>query len=186
MYSMKPIGDLYSFAYWGDNPDWLVAHGWADAASDAQRTLDQSNTHTMIARFESAGCVAEECFALETFGGAFGRGAYLIVRPGSTAERIARECLAQIEDYIVLDEDDWSEREDENRYESLIEWAKCEYRDLDAEALASWTLSVFSDESCNIGDDMSGWPDSDNPEHRPLIARAIRETRRHMRREVAA
>lgn len=180
---LTAIGALPGFGYWGDNRDWLIVGGWAEAASDMQRTLDQSNAHVMTDEFERAGCELNECYALENFGGAFGQGTHLTVKPNSSAHRIALELLARIADYPILDEEDWSEREYENSRTSLEWFATTEYPQLNARDLASWLVSAWMESGTRDlpGGDNGEWPDRENVEHRPIIAAAIRRMRAYDR-----
>lgn len=186
---MRAIGaPADGWVYYGEHRDWLVAGGWWKPGMSAQRTLDESNARTMAKLAEAAGAVEDEDFAFESFGGAFGPGWYYIVRPGSEAERVAIECHERMEDYPALDEEDWYFREEEDARQSIEEWARCEYPSLDAADLSGWVIHAWMESGTRElpGTDMTGWPDRDDPEDRPLIASAIRQYRNYRRKEKAS
>ncbi len=77
--------------------------------------------------------------AIENYGGAFGKGQWLLVRPGSEAERIAYECHAKMDDYPVLDEELWSEFESDDEVENVTQALQSEWdRDTLATAVREW------------------------------------------------
>lgn len=89
--------------------EWFVAPCSLTRDSDS---LAWSNWEYQRKALEAVDTV--EDLALYGFGH-WGPGWYEIalVRPGSECERVARELAARLESYPVLDESDWSEREQE-------------------------------------------------------------------------
>lgn len=170
---METMGSRDGFAYFGDREGWLVAYGYWDSASAGERCLNASNIAAMCEAFTEAGAESGEDFAIETFGGAFGRGGYLLVRPGTECERIAAELRERMNDYPALNEDDWSERENEAEYENLTDWARSEYPSVDA----GWLASAMQRHCAEPSAYLESWPDRDGFE-RDAIAAALREARK--------
>ena len=68
----------------------------------------------------------------------------ILVKPGSKAAATAQECEAKLADYAVLDEDDYSEREYEEKCNSAdFSWRAASYRDRIAEC-ARVGASIFA------------------------------------------
>mgnify|MGYP001572232116 CR=1 FL=1 len=100
-------------AYWGERPDWIIA---AEINRDS-RTLDRSNFRSMERLLEAVdarerGEDDEPAVAIERSSHwAVGWIDRLVVRPGSAAATEAMRLHAKLDDYPVLDEEDWSELE---------------------------------------------------------------------------
>lgn len=170
---MEPIGSSYGFMYHGEREGWLIAYGYSEVSSTAEQCMDQSNIAEMCEHFRSAGAINGEDYAIETFGGAFGRGGYLLVRGGSECERIAIELRARLADYPILNEEDWSDREWDAGYETILDWARSEYPDIDAETLAS----AFSEHTDSLSEFCDRWPNRDYARDRETIAKALWKSR---------
>ena len=89
--------------------EWFIAPCSITRDSDS---LSLSNWHTQEKALREVDTGAD--FETHRFGH-WGPGWYEIalVRPGSACERVARELAARLDIYPVLDEMDWSERENE-------------------------------------------------------------------------
>lgn len=170
---MQPIGSGYGFMYYGGREGWLIAYGYSEVVSTAEQCMDQSNIAEMLAQFQAVDPDGDD-HAVETFGGAFGRGGYLLVRGGSECERIAIDLRARLADYPVLNEDDWSEREWDAGYSTIMDWAQSEYPGIDAETLASAFIEACQYSGAN--DFCDRWPDRDGID-RDAIAKALWKSR---------
>ena len=125
---MEPIGSSNGFIYYGDRAGWYVAYSQHASNED---TVAESNFRTMARALGidnigdpydgPNGQNADDTAAVESYGGAFGRGQYLLVKPGSPAEAQAREMLERIADYPLLDDDDYSELEYEKAYAEAVD-----------------------------------------------------------------
>jgi len=81
----------------------------------------------------------------------------LLVRPDSEAWKAAEKWIAKLADYPVADEDHWSETENEEAYESAVEFVRCELPILrdHAEDVGGFICDAFEDQArwCSAG----GW-----------------------------
>lgn len=169
---MDTIRSVYGFSYHGEREGWFIAAGYWEAGDTRTYLLDTSNIDAMCAEFRAEGAIPEDDFDVETFGGAFGKGGYLLVRPGSIAETVARKLRAMLEAYPVLDEDDWSNREWDAGYETIEDWARSEYPNLDTAALAA----AFAEACDSVSEYVDCWPNRDGYD-RDCIAAALRKAR---------
>lgn len=95
------------FAYYGDRHDWKGAY----IVHRDSELLDQSNFWVIKQEMEKID-PEEQDHAIERDGHwAVGWVETIRVRPGSPCEAKALELAKEIEDYPILDEDDWSQRE---------------------------------------------------------------------------
>lgn len=103
-------------AFLEDRQDWLVAPVGRTRDSEC---LDESNFHAAL---EALGGESEDV-EVHRFGH-WGPGWFeiILIRPGSPAESIAVDVEKRLEDYPVLAEDDYSEREAE---EANRVWSDC-------------------------------------------------------------
>lgn len=103
------LGTAYSVPE--ENTGWLVAYS-QHRDSDS---LTESNFRVMVRSFDPE--TQEEDWTITSLRNAFyGWVELLIVRPGSPAEQVANKLTADMEDYPVLDEMDWSELEWEENH----------------------------------------------------------------------
>jgi hypothetical protein len=96
-------------AYYGDHPEWLIAvdlgsHRDADA-------LTRSNYAVVETRLRDADGNEETWCEESSSHWAVGWTANFAVAPGSGAETVLRDAVAQLADYPVLDEEHYSELE---------------------------------------------------------------------------
>jgi len=123
MITPKPIhsSNLDRFYYCGPHEGWLIVHG-EHRDSD---TLQRANHDAFVNALQELD-PDEATWATEKFGHfAVGWVIYLLVEPGSPAEAKARELLAKLEDYPVLDEEIWAayELEEEDQWlDDQIRW----------------------------------------------------------------
>lgn len=96
-------------AYYGDNPEWLIA---VDLGShrDAD-TLTRSNYAVVETLLRGVDGNEETWHEESSSHWAVGWTANFAVAPGSKAESILRDAVAQLADYPVLDEEHYSELE---------------------------------------------------------------------------
>lgn len=169
---MDTIRSVYGFSYHGEREGWFIAAGYWEAGDTRTYLLDMSNIVEMCEQFRSASAINGEDYAIETFGGAFGKGGYLLVRPGSIAETVARKLRAMLEDYPVLNDDDFGDREWDAGYETILDWARSEYPNLHAETLAA----AFAEACDSVSEYVDCWPNRDGYD-RDYIAAALRKAR---------
>lgn len=95
--------------------EWLIAPCSITRDSDS---LALSNWHAQEQALREVDTGAD--FDMHRFGH-WGPGWYeiVLVRPGSACERVARELAASLKTYPVLDETDWSERENEMAWQGV-------------------------------------------------------------------
>lgn len=115
---MQAIGKSPYLMYYGEHEDWLVASA-TNESGDVYDSVKRSNHRVMIAALNVIDPDGE-AHTVETYGGAFGRGEWLLVAPGSECEREVIAMLARIEGYPVLNDDDWTELESEDQYETAV------------------------------------------------------------------
>ena len=89
-----------------DKQDWLVAPVILTRDS---RCFEESNYCTLRKQLDDTN--SEDWAAMEFGHWASGWFKIIVVRPGSKAAQIAQEAESKLEDYPILDEDDWSQRE---------------------------------------------------------------------------
>jgi hypothetical protein len=115
--TLPAIAKQAHFMYSGEHGDWricLSVHRDSD-------TLDQSNFDAMRRALESAGEQNVD-WTIEHCGHwAVGWINHLTVRPDSACEAAALAMLARLDDYPVLDEDDWSARENDAILDTLAD-----------------------------------------------------------------
>ena len=105
-------------AYYGERPDWLVAH----VTNRDAETLTRANHQAIASRLELADPAD---WARETSGHwAVGWLESIVVRPGSEAHAIAQRAADELADYPVLDDEVYSDME----YEEAMENASFEYQ----------------------------------------------------------
>jgi hypothetical protein len=104
-------------AYWGESGDWLVSYG-RHRDSDL---LTQSNWHTFIELLNELG--KEDAYTIERENHwAVGWVEYILINPKcKEAIALAEDVQRRLNDYPVLNEDDWSERESDARHEYWCE-----------------------------------------------------------------
>lgn len=100
--------------------DWLVAPVGVNRDT-APGSLARSNWEVLLTRLRKAdpGGMTWEKHGFNHWG--CGWFDIIVVRPGSEAERIAQEAEDSLEDYPVLNEEDWSNREWEAHATGLCE-----------------------------------------------------------------
>jgi hypothetical protein len=115
--TLPAISGQPNFAYYGEHADWRIC---ISVHRDSD-TLAASNFAAMRRALEAAGeenadWTIEHC-------GHFLVGwiNHLTVRPGSACESGALAALARLDDYPVLDEDDWSARESDAILDTLAD-----------------------------------------------------------------
>lgn len=122
------------FGYWGNKPlgeSWGMVFGYAHANNSL---LEESNFRVMV-KWVSEKFEEDSDFEAVEFGGAFGTIEHLIIRltnQDGSISRIAHYVyglLQKLEDYPVLDESDWSEREWESDYLGNMESIRSVIRD---------------------------------------------------------
>jgi len=97
-----------SAVYFGDRPDYLVAY----ARHRDPDTLTESNWQQFQLALDH---LVDDEWAIESSGHwVVGWVEYLIVQPHSEAQRIVEELLERLADYPILDEEHFSQLEDDN------------------------------------------------------------------------
>lgn len=189
---METISSRNGFMYYGEREGWLVAYGQHASNDD---TVAESNFRTMAHALGidnvgdpyggPNGQNADDTAAVESYGGAFGRGQYLLVKPGSRAESEALEMLDRIADYPLLDEDDHSELEYANAHtvtagEIHYRYRHTEWADDDA---TNWIASAYLSLHDHGTDAHTDWDDTRwgkmSQQDRNTLAAAIRDWRKH-------
>ena len=108
--------DPYS-VYFGDKGGWLVAY----IRTRDSELIEEINFEVFIRGFKTAGLTEDKDFAVERASHwAVGWVDYLVVPPGSQAEKIAKKLLTALEEYPCLDDDLYSEK----AWEIASEFAK--------------------------------------------------------------
>lgn len=189
---MESIGSRNGFSYYGERAGWLIAYGQHASADD---NVAESNFRVMARALGidnvgdpydgSNGENADNTAAVESYGGAFGRGQYLLVKPGSEAEMQAREMLARIADYPLLDEEDHSELEYASAHtvtagEIHYRYRHTEWADDDA---TNWIASAYLSLHNYGSDARTDWEATpwgkQSQQDRDTLAAAIRDWRKH-------
>ena len=131
--TMESIKSSNGFSYYGDRKGWLIAlsqHYNADALTRsnfriAARSLGIDIDLGLFDPFSGPnGMNDDDTAAIESYGGAAGRGQWLLVKPGSTAETAAEEILERIDRDTFLDEEDYSDLEREEGLEFVSDAIK--------------------------------------------------------------
>jgi len=173
-------------SYSGDYGDWYIVYSQHRDST----MLQVSNFATFKRRLEDAD--TENCVIVTMGHWAVGWISHILVAPGSVAERVARELHAQLENYPSLDEEDWSEREQEVVLE-IIEIAIRDHYGFsdspymvtpspdDCREIASW----FYHYSDGDYDEQHCYPEFENKDERDALAKALREWRRSKREKAA-
>lgn len=129
----------HSAHYWGDHGDWGIAyfkHRGSDLLAESNFDQMQEALEEVERKdFEDEHGIAGDVEVEESSCSLVGRRYYLIVRPGSPAEALAFELLKKLEDYPVLDEDDFSRRESEACDERWDDMGSQERFDMSLEVL---------------------------------------------------
>lgn len=112
------------FAYWGEHGDWLSVI----ARTRDSGCLEESNYSTALKMLREVAEENEDFYEEHASHWLCGWVDTIVVKPGSEAETMAEEILARTEDYPVLDEDDWTEREHEVVLVGLTEAIDHHYR----------------------------------------------------------
>lgn len=184
---MKAIGDPQdSFAYWGDRPDWLVAYSQHRDSDCLERSNFRSFARElglMVGEPLSDGSSRSgdtEDAAIESCSHFLvGWVEYLLVRPGSEAETAADAMLARLDDYPVVDDEDWSNLEHEEAcltVENFIQ-SNGRYWPVDASDAALFIVQQWNDTSWLV----DNWPDLKDSRHRQWCAAGLREYRAYKR-----
>lgn len=174
---LTTVSDRPNFAYYGDNPEWLVAYA-IHRDSDA---LERSNFRVIRNDLETNW---PDDVTVETFSHwLVGHTEELLVRPGTEAARAAEEWRAKLDEYPVADEEDWSNEEHDESIESIAEFVYWELpfgRGLSLDTrreMAGFIVSECEDPSHLV----YAWPDLEHVRDRRYVARGIRAYRRFTR-----
>lgn len=191
MRELPTIGSGNGLIYYGGREGWYVV-AEQNASGDA---LDESNFRVMARALGidnvgdpyngPNGQNADDTAAVESYGGAVGHGQWLLVRPGSPAEDAAREMLARMDDYPVLDGEDYSELEYQNAHYGISEELRWRYsgRAWLTDAARDWIASAYlsaHDYGCDASTDWGNRMLRD----RDTLAYAIRDWRQYRQRAV--
>ena len=107
---MKRLTDFFQdpySSYFGDKGAWLVAY----VKNRDSELIEEINFEVFIREFKAAGLTEGKDYDIERASHwACGWIDFLVVPPGSQAEKIAENLLAALEDYPCLDDDLYSER----------------------------------------------------------------------------
>ena len=121
----NPTGFDGTGAFLPDQQDWLVAPVGINRDSGL---LDQSNWSQMVQELENTEEEGEN-WEIHRFGHwACGWFEILIVKPEARASTVGEVMETRLEDYPVLDEDDYCEREHEAYLEAWSMWGAAEFR----------------------------------------------------------
>ena len=190
MRKLPTIGSRNGLFYYGDREGWYVVAG-QNASGDA---LEESNFRVMARALGidnvgnpydgPNGQNADDTAAIESYGGAAGHGQWLLVRPGSPAEDAAREMLARMEDYPVLDDEDYSELEYQNAHYGVSEELRWRYRNSAwlTDAARDWIASAYLSEHDYGYEAGTDW--DSRRQDRDTLAYAIRDWRQYRHRAV--
>lgn len=181
---MNPIGSRNGLIYHGEREGWLVAYSQHYDADYVTR----SNFRVMARAFgleagdpyDGPNADGEDA-AIESYGGAFGKGQWLLVRPGSACEAQAAEMLERIEDYPILDDEDASQIEMQDALDAAESFISDRYRlsELPYAAIARAFVSHFMRHGTGeYPCDEYRWPREDDPRVRHALAAAIRAQRK--------
>lgn len=175
------LKEQQNFCLWEHNPEhdsWLVVpHIHCPKVATC---LDDSNWSALSIMLAEADPEAaqHECLYHSHWATDF---EFYIVAPESAALEAAQQALQRLADYPILDEDDLSERENEEAFQSIVdgisgltfERADSELTDSEISELASAIHSHMSDTNTGsldqVGQDGGGGPD------RPECEQALRE-----------
>lgn len=141
--------------YWGDRPDWFLVFA---TTRDAD-TLGQSNWRSFLRLLGGTGTEGRKGSEVVTEGveieeashWACGWVQYLIVSPDAVELlKKAREAKERLDGYPVLDEDDWTALEDEERQTcwddfARREWFKWFAEQCETEADAEWFVETYAE-----------------------------------------
>lgn len=157
---MQAIGTSPYLMYWGEHADWLIASA-TNESGDVYDSVKRSNHRVMLAALNAIDPDGE-AHTVETYSGAFGCGEWLLVAPGSECEREVTAMLERIEDYPVLSDDDLTDLESEDQYETAVFALQSDspYRLTDSEArAAAWYVLLWANDNCTDEpiDRGSGW-----------------------------
>jgi len=173
-------------SYSGDYGDWFIVYSQHRDST----MLQVSNFATFKRRLEDADT---ENFTVVHMGHwAVGWIDHILVAPGSVAEQVARELHAQLDNYPVLDEDDWSQRETEVVLETIAIAISDHYgfsdspymvtlSPEDCREIASW----FYHYSDGDYDEQHCYPEFETAYERDALAKALRHWRKHKREKAA-
>lgn len=189
--------------YYGDHRGWYIVasrHYDCDPVTDANfRTLAES---LGIERIEFDAYETEyrdnatddqsETAAIESYGGAFGRGQWLLIDPDSAESMaIVQNAYERMADYPILDEERWSDIETEREMESVTQALtnRYLYAAMDSD-MRKWIAFEFLGQCNDPSRYVDAWPQWEHNEYdarwdidrqRGWLARAICNTRREMR-----
>ena len=189
--TMEPIKSSNGFHYHGDRKGWLVVlsqHYDADALTRsnfriASRSLGIDIALGLFDPYSGPnGMNDDDTAAIESYGGAWGRGQWLLVKPGSKAETAAEKILERIDQYPSLDEEDYSELEYKEGLEFVSDAVKERWRSHDwaTEEFVAEVAYIFS---CNSQDTWLNWPEFNGARvNRELLAEATWQARKEKKR----
>lgn len=175
---MERIGSHYGFAYWGEHEGWGIAY----SQHRDSEALERSNFRAMLAICEAEDDDAVTVESMSHW--AVGWVEYILVRPDSAAWLAAEQARERLDDYPVLDDDDYSEEEYRESCESMAEFVRSELSSwgLDADSLGEYIASEYSFAGRELpGLTWTHWPRLDKDADRAYVARAIRAYRRDKR-----
>jgi hypothetical protein len=118
-----------------DKQDWLVAP--VILTRDSQ-ILEESNYHTLRKQLDAAN--SDDWAAMEFGHWACGWFKIIVVRPGSSAAQIAQDAEQKLQDYPILNEDDFSNREWEYAHER---WEQTSLKER-IKVCADYGVSIFA------------------------------------------
>lgn len=119
----RPTEYDHSGAFLPERRDWLVLDVMRTRDSDA---LEESNFESALGLLRDARARAYEQHSFNHWG--CGWFEVILVKPGTVGERVGRDIERRLENYPVLDEEDFSEREWEQRCQSWDDWGRCDFQ----------------------------------------------------------